>query len=196
MNNYDVVYTKLVVYDLKDEKKIKIVVPNLIDVSRKFGFYADNDSPFVVELHGDIPDGEVIAALAPFETNKYIFLKPRSDGLSYDFYPTWVYVNPRTNENTTISSGINDKRHAYPEAIDEKKYRVYGLNALLNQTLNTTLNVEFDASSKMTIAPTTFMSGYKYELIITDMNGNYEYGIREVGKKSIVEDACIELFME
>ena len=48
----------------------------------------------------------------------------------------------------------------------------------------------------MPISKYVFRPGYVYELSVTDMNGNYEYGIREVEKKSLVDDSRISLFGE
>ena len=249
----DVIYTGLVVYDLKDPgDRSSLTIYKDVDVAQKECIYASNESEnYVLELRlGNPSQGEVIATLAPLERNKRIFMKPRDDGFAYDFYPTWVYVNPQTNEKTSMNSGKTDRKRAYPEAVggtitpirfegpsmskigydvafisvqndtssgiefrngettlkNQKGirftasgrmdiYEVTSENGDSGQTY-TGLKIEFDNSSKMTIKPTTFMPGYKYELAITEMNGNYEYDIREVGKKSLVEDASIQLFME
>ena len=249
----DVIYTGLVVYDLKDPgDRSSLTIYKGVDVAQKECIYASNESEnYVLELRvRDPAQGEVIATLAPLETNKRIFMKSRDDGFAYDFYATWVYVNPQTNEKTSMNSGKTDRKRARPEAVggnitplrfegpsmSKLGYDVAfisvqndtssgiefrnGETTLKNQKgirftasgrtdvyeitsqngdsgqKYTGLKVEFDNFSKMAIAPTTFMPGYKYELVIMDSNGNYEYDIREVGKKSLVEDSRIQLFME
>lgn len=72
---YDVVYTKLVVYDLNTKEKIKINIPNLINTSKKFGFLASNNSLHVMEFRYT-PDGETIATLPPLSMNYQICIKP------------------------------------------------------------------------------------------------------------------------
>ena len=102
--NNDAVYTRLVVYNLNDAEKTKIVIPNSIDVSGKFGFYADNDSSFVVELHEDMPDGEIIATLPPLCKNQHVYVIPSEDGYGLDVFPVYVYVNPKTGKRETVLS--------------------------------------------------------------------------------------------
>lgn len=249
----DVIYTGLVVYNLKDPTdKSNISIFRGVDTQQQTCIYVSNESEnFVLELRMDNPSqGEVLATLAPLTTNKRIYLAPRDDGLSYDFYPTFVYVNPKTNEKTSMNAGKTDRKRAVPEKVggtitpirftgpsassigydvafislqndtgsgiefrnastilkDQKGvgftasgrsavYEVTSTNGESGQTYSA-LTMVFDDFSEKTIAPQKFKPGYKYELIVTAMNGIYQYDIREVGKKSLVEDARIELFME
>lgn len=249
----DVVYTGLVVYNLKDPAdRSSLSIFRGIDTQQQTCIYVSNESEnFVLELRqGNPSQGEVIATLAPLTTNKRIYLAPRDDGLSYDFYPTFVYVNPKTNEKTSMNSGKTDRKRAVPEAVggaitpirftapssasigydvafislqndtgsgiefrnagtilkDQKGsgftasgrsavYEITSINGESGQTYSA-LTMVFDDFSEKTVAPQSFLPGYKYELVVTDMNGNYQYDIREVGKKSLVEDARIQLFME
>lgn len=249
----DVIYTALVVYNLKDSSdKSYLSIFKGIDTECKTCIYVSNESEnFVLELRMDNPSqGDVIATLAPLTRNKRIFLTPRDDGFAYDFYPTFIYVNPKTNEKTAMNGGKADRKRADPEAMggditpmrfagpnassvgysvafitlqnstgsaiefrngetnlkNQKGRRntmsgridVYELASLNGETGQTYagLSCEFDNGSKMTISSQKFLPGYKYELILTEMNGNYQYDIREVGKKSLVEDARIQLFNE
>lgn len=249
----DVIYTGLVVYDLNDSgDKISLSIYKGVDASQKECIYVSNESEnFVLELRLDNPSqGEVIATLAPLTTNKRIYLSSRDDGFAYDFYPTFVYVNPRTNEKTSMNAGKTDRKRAYPEAVGGEitpirfegpsaskigydvafvsvqndtssgiefrnaetplknqkgrrftasgrtdVYEISSQNGESGQTY-TSLKFEFDNFSKKSISPYTFLPGYKYEVIVTEINGNYQYDIREVGKKSLVEDSRITLFME
>ena len=249
----DVVYTGLVVYNLKDPAdRSNLSIYKGIDTQLQTCIYVSNESEnFVLELRlGNPSQGEVIATLAPLTTNKRIFLAPRDDGLSYDFYPTFVYVNPKTNEKTSMNAGKTDRKRAVPEAVggtitpirftgpsassvgydvafislqndtgsgiefrnagtilkDQKGigftasgrsavYEITSTNGESGQTY-TALTMVFDDFSEKKLAAQTFLPGYKYELIVTAMNGTYQYDIREVGQKSLVEDSRIQLFME
>jgi len=62
--------------------------------------------------------------------------------------------------------------------------------------LYTALSLEFDDFTKKTISPYTFKAGYKYTLIVTQVNGTYQYDIHETGKKTLIEDMRIELLFE
>lgn len=60
----------------------------------------------------------------------------------------------------------------------------------------TALQFEFNNGSKINMSPTKFKPGYKYKVIVTEMNGSYQYNLTETGKKSLVEGASISLFGE
>lgn len=249
----DVIYTGLVVYDLNDSgDRINLSIYKGVDSSHQKSIYVSNESEhYVLELRiENAAQGDIIATLPPLQTNKRIYLTPRDDGFPYDFYASYVYVNPKTGEKTSMNSGKEDRKRAIPESpggeITPLRFPVpsasnvgydvafvsvqndtssgiefrNGETTLKNQKgirftasgrtdvyeiaskhgengqTYTALKFEFDDFSKKTIAPYVFKPGYKYELVITDMNGNYEYDIREVGIKSLVEDARIELFNE
>ena len=199
---------------------------------------------------GNPSQGDLIATLAPLTTNKRIYLAARDDGLAYDFYPTFVYVNPKTNEKISMNAGKTDRKRAYPESVggaitpirfvgpssnsvgydvafinlqndtksgiefrnagtilkDQKGigftgsgrkgvYEVSSTNGESGQTYSG-LTMVFDDFTEKTVAPQNVLPGYVYELVVTSMNGNYEYDIREVGKKSLASDARISLFGE
>ena len=249
----DVIYTGLVVYNLKQaDDKIALTIYKGVDTAQQTCIYVSNESEnFVLELRqGNPSQGEIIATLPPLQTNKRIYLSPRDDGLAYDFYPQFVFVNPKTGEKTSMNAGKSDRKRAYPERVggditpmrfegpskssvgydvafislqndthsglefrngettlkNQKGirftpsgrtdvYEIQSTNGESGQTY-TGLQLEFDNFTKKSIERYTFLPGYKYELIITDMNGNYQYDIREVGQKSLVEDARIQLFNE
>lgn len=249
----DVVYTGLVVYDLRDAgDRINLSIYEGVDTTQQSCIYVSNESEnFVLELRmGNPGQGEVIATLPPLQTNKRIYLNERDDRLPYDFYPTFIYVNPMTGEKTSMSGGKEDRKRAVPEAVGKEVtpmrfvgpsknnigydvafisvqndtrsgivfrngetllknqkgirftasgrtdiYEIQSSNGESGQTY-TGLELEFDNFSTKLISKYTFMPGYKYELVVTEMNGNYQYDIREVGQKSLVEDARIQLFNE
>jgi hypothetical protein len=95
----DVLYTGLVVYDLNNPKdKTNLNIYAGINQSQSEWIYVSNTSKFVLELRLDNPTGEKIATLAPLQENKQVFLAPLTQGMPYQFYATYVYVDPSTNE--------------------------------------------------------------------------------------------------
>lgn len=98
LNSGDVVYTKLVVYDLDSKEKNKTVIPSLIDVSKEFCFLATNESQYPVEFKQY--DGVTIATLPPYGTNYRVYIKPSPFPLV--LFPIYTYINPKTNAIQTI----------------------------------------------------------------------------------------------
>ena len=236
----DVVYTRLVVYDLMDSKsKTFFNIPKEIDTEQKHCVYLTNTSDtFILEVRLQNPTlGEIIATLPPGVSNKRVFLLPRGDGMPYDLFPSFTYVHPRMMEVTTISSSREDRmikfrtpsNYVVPYDVafinienktlssfefclaktilqNQKGQRftasgrtdVYELSAgdSINGQLYSELFFEFDNFTKMSINPYSFKAGYEYNITVTKINDNYKYDIREVGQKSLVEDARIELNME
>ena len=118
----DVIYTGLVVYNLKDKNdKSHISIYAGVDTNQQTCIYVSNESEhYVLELQmGDPGQGEVIATLPPLQTNKRIYLAPREDGIAYDFYPRFVFVNPKTGEKTSMTAGKTDRKRALPEKVGE-----------------------------------------------------------------------------
>lgn len=249
----DVVYTRLVVYDLMDSKsKTFFNIPKEIDTEQKHCVYLTNTSDtFILEVRLQNPTlGEIIATLPPGVSNKRVFLLPRGDGMPYDLFPSFTYVHPRMMEVTTISSSREDRMMVSPKPStgttqmikfrtpsnyvvpydvafinienktlssfefclaktilkNQKGLRVttsghtdvYELSSgdSINGQLYSELFFEFDNFTKMSINPYSFKAGYEYNITVTKINDNYKYDIREVGQKSLVEDARIELIME
>ena len=60
----------------------------------------------------------------------------------------------------------------------------------------TALTCAFNEYTERSVGNYKFRPGYVYEMVWTDKDGSYQYDIREVGQKSFVENAKIELFME
>ena len=119
----DVIYTGLVVYNLDDDTdRSTVSIFKGVDTQQQTCIYVSNESEnFVLELRKDNPSqGEVIATLAPLTTNKKIYLAPREGGLMYDFYPTFVYVNPNTNEKTSMNAGKTDRKRTRPQPVGGK----------------------------------------------------------------------------
>jgi len=60
----------------------------------------------------------------------------------------------------------------------------------------TSLTCTFNQNTEKRISDYKFKPGVMYNMIWTDKNGGYQYDIQEVGKKSLADDARIELFGE
>jgi hypothetical protein len=107
----DVMYSALVVYDLTDPAdRTEINIFAGIDETQSTYIYASNQSQFVLELRLGTPTGEKIATLAPIQENKKIYLTPAADGLAYNFYATYVYIDPATNEMKSFVAGDRKER--------------------------------------------------------------------------------------
>ena len=101
----DVIYTGLVVYNLTDPQYItEANIYEGIDTDRKHCVYLTNKSDrFVLEVRVGSTVGQTIATLAPGETLKPVFLEPKTTRTAYEFYPQFVCVDPKTNEKTAIN---------------------------------------------------------------------------------------------
>lgn len=250
----DVVFSDLVVYDLKNTSdSISLQIYKGVDSSHKYCIYLSNKSEnFVLQVkEGTASQGPVVATLAPGQEFKKIYLDRKPDGLPYKFYPQFIYVNPKTNEITPVNvPGKEDAQWMDPDPDDGSvltpvtfyepnknnlsynvafvtlrndtkaglmfksantimkndrgrrftpsgRADVYQVDAERpNGSTYTQLSCEFNGATETVIQPFTFKPGYKYEIIATGMNGTYEYDIREIGQKSLVEDARIQLFNE
>lgn len=118
----DVVYTGLVAYNLENtDDKINLLISEYIDITRQTCIYASNESKkFVLELRqGNPRHGEIIGTLPPEQSGK-IYLCIRDDGLPYDIYPVFVYVNPITGEKTSMSGGKEDRKRIVPEPVGKE----------------------------------------------------------------------------
>jgi hypothetical protein len=242
-----------VAYDLKNPgRKIEQDVFKNIDDAQSTFIYVSNVSPFVLELRLDSSDGEKVGILSPGQRNKKLWIKPQEDGLPYRFFPTYVYVDPRSGEMNAMTDRVNlNGRRFEPQSsganvavvtfegpgnADAIQYNVAFIKlqndteSLLNfqtakgnyrkNTRGTTstmfgqtdtyqiasdsgpngrlysgIQIEHDGGF-MPVSPYTFKPGYMYDLVVTQMNGNLQYDIRETGSKSKVDDARVILFME
>ncbi len=251
----DVVWTGLVVYDLTDSNdRICVSIYNGVDAQQQTCIYVSNMSPnFVLELRkGNLAQGEIIGTLPPLQRHKRIFLAQDPDGHAIDIYPTFIYVDPRTGDKTSLPGDGADGESVIPKPVGTSRINEFVWNgpndpskvgykvAFVNLHNDTRKTLEFKsggeelrndkgflateagridtyelevrnsdgnlysnlycniapAAGTVNITKYTFKPGYVYDLTITSMNGTYEYDIREVGKKSLVEDARISLFGE
>lgn len=104
----DVVYTGLVVYDLKDKKKVDLEIPEVIDFEQKHYVYIKNESQsFILELREGSSTGKIIATLPPMDLT-CVFWLPSIERQTYALFPSFLYVNPNTQDVVNINSSIKD----------------------------------------------------------------------------------------
>ena len=104
----DVVYTGLVAYDLSQpERKIVKDIFARVDDQQEYFIYVSNVTKYVVELRVDSPDGEKVGILSPGQRNKKLWIKRHPDGLSYRFFPTYIYIDPNTGEMDSFTDTVN-----------------------------------------------------------------------------------------
>jgi hypothetical protein len=108
----DVIYTGLVAFNKNDKDPLEFQIFRNVDDSQSTFIYVSNYTNFVLQLRLDSSDGEFVAALAPQQRLKKLWIRPRDDGLYYTFFPTYVYVDPRTGELNRFSDleNVNGKR--------------------------------------------------------------------------------------
>jgi hypothetical protein len=114
----NILYTGLVVYDLADSKdRTNLNIFAGIQETEETYIYVSNTSKFVLELRLGTPSGEKLATLPPLMTNKKVYLSPAGDGMPYDFYPTYVYIDSSTNEQKSFTSrGMESRVRRIPAA--------------------------------------------------------------------------------
>lgn len=107
----EVLYSGLVVYDLNNPKdKTNLNIYAGIDQEQNDYIYVSNTSKFVLELRLDNPNGEKIATLAPLQENKRVFLVKLPEGMPHQFYATYVYIDPASNEIKSFSAKDRSER--------------------------------------------------------------------------------------
>jgi hypothetical protein len=113
----DVIYTGLVVYNLDDSgDRTNLNIFKGVDQTQSSFVYATNDSRYVLELRLGSPTGEKIATIPPHLENKKIWIAPLPDGIPYRFYATYVYIDPKTNEiSSIVPDSKKDSDMAYPD---------------------------------------------------------------------------------
>ncbi|MCL2209131.1 MAG: hypothetical protein FWC19_09300 [Treponema sp.] len=245
----DVIFTGLVVYNLNDsnDKTNLNIYAGVNDTGKEY-IYASNTSKFVLELRLETPTGDKIATLAPLQENKKLFIKPKEDGMPYNFYATYVYVDPSTNEMRSFTARDRSERqrelpstsHVAPlifrgpqdtsqisylvsflrlknetgEGLDlrdsgrilpDQKGRrfvsrgdmqTFELAALSGSAgqLYTNLYMEMDNTQVIRINRFSAKPGVVYDLVVTKVNGNYAYDIRETEYRDKLEDLQMRLF--
>jgi hypothetical protein len=247
----DVIYTGLITYDKKDSERREHDIFRNADDSQTTFIHVTNRSPYALQLRLDSSDGETVAVLAPGQRLKKIWLKPNPDGLPYEFFPSYAYVDTRTGEMNVFSDreNVNGKRfEPEPMGPDVREITFTGpgsggpqfnvafikfqndTDGLLNfmtaegnykknergststspgrtdtyqidsgsstsGKTYTALTIKTD-SGYVNLNPLTVIPGYVYEMVVTKMNGTYQYDIKQGEQKSIAENIRFDLFGE
>ena len=112
----DVLYAGLVVYDLRDSgDKINLNIYAGINGEQDTYLFVSNNSKFVLELRLDNPNGEKLATLAPLQVNKKVYLKPLSNGMPHQFFATYVYIDPKSNEvKSFVAKDLSERQRRIP----------------------------------------------------------------------------------
>lgn len=94
LHSDNAVYTKLVVYDLDSEEKSKATIEPAYGILsiNKYGFIVDNETPFIVELRMNNPQGESIAVVPPHYNGLKVYGFPDDNGLGYQIFPVYIYA--------------------------------------------------------------------------------------------------------
>jgi len=107
INGDDVLYSGIVVYNLKNTEKIQKIIPDLMSDTTSTFIFVSNNSRAVCELRLDAPNGPAIAALRPGERNRRIWIEPSIYGMPYTFFPNFVgYAN---RDITSISETFGNR---------------------------------------------------------------------------------------
>jgi hypothetical protein len=115
----DVLYSGLVVFNLNDPRdKTDLNIYAGINEKQSEWIYVSNTSKFVLELRLDNPNGgEKLATLAPLQENKQLFLSALPNGMPYQFYATYVYIDPSTNEiKSFVAKDRSERQRRIPSA--------------------------------------------------------------------------------
>ncbi|MCL2805466.1 MAG: hypothetical protein FWD26_05965 [Treponema sp.] len=145
----DILYAGLVVYDLNDPRdKTHINIFAGISQSNETFIWVSNTSKFVLELRVGTPNGEKLATLAPFQTNKAIALSPQQRNMPYEFYATYLYINPQTNEIVNFAARGMDERQRRSPSGDRVNPMVFAGPADTSQIsyLNAFLRIKNDTN--------------------------------------------------
>lgn len=96
-------------------------IPSCIDTERKTGICVSNESlRFVLELRKDKPTGDVVAAIAPGESYKFVYLSNNEDGMPYKLFPCFSYFHPDDIDiNFARYGNQNTQKRVLPRPISE-----------------------------------------------------------------------------
>jgi hypothetical protein len=99
----DVRFARLVTYDKKRrDMRTNISIDNRSFYGGNEIVYFENDSNLVLEIRIDIPTGDKITTLAPFQRKTGVHIPP--DTYGYTFFPTYVYYDERQHDVRSITT--------------------------------------------------------------------------------------------
>jgi hypothetical protein len=124
----------------------QVDITNVIDDAMTAFFYASNDSPFILELRLGDPNGEKIAALAPGERNKKIWLKPNKSGMPYQIFYQHALQKFNEQKEWIRVSRPNNSYRVEPNAYDARVIEFpYSLQELGPRSLEGTVELLFES---------------------------------------------------
>ena len=125
------------------------------------------------------------------------FVGPAEPNIKYDV--AFVSLQNGADTGLIFQNGVNAlKNQKGIRFTDVGRTDVYEIPVenSSGEQLYGALSLVLDDSPQMSISPYKFKAGYKYDVIVTQVNGNYQYDIREAGQKRFMEDARISLLFE
>jgi len=114
INEVDVVYSGLIVYNRDSSDRVEHDIYRGIDFEQKTFIHVRNDSNYVLELRLGSPDGEKVSVLSPKQDNKKIWVKKNEDNLYLSLFATYLYLDPNTKE----MNAFTDTEYLYGKAFE------------------------------------------------------------------------------
>ncbi len=158
----DVFYQTIITFDTNDSSyRSHILIPSIIDTSRKYGVITRNETEYIMNIRYESPQGPIVASLLPFESNKKVYLRESTTPVS--LISEYRYINPITNEIFDWYSSRDSSRLCLPDSINDAAYLTFP-------------KPEIDLTSE----------GFSCcELEIRNLT---EYGFQVIGKSSILQN--------
>jgi hypothetical protein len=107
INEEDVIYTGLVVYNKDIPERVEHDIYRGIDFTKKTFIHVQNNSEYVLELRLGSSDGEKVAVLGPRAGPRKIWVKPNDSGLALSLFATYLYLDPTTKEMNAFTDTAN-----------------------------------------------------------------------------------------
>jgi len=125
INEEDVIYSGLITYDKSNPDPISHDIFKGIDAQQKTFIHVSNYSKYVLELRLGSSDGEKVAVLSPGQRYKKIWLQPDPTGFPLLFYPTYIYLDPKTKELNAFSDQDNYRGQRFePEPLSSEQREI------------------------------------------------------------------------
>lgn len=165
---------------------------------------------FPTFIYTDQKAGEIIAISALYHDEMQIlpkpigsnhemleFGRPREDAISYNV--AFIHLQNATDEFIEFRNAecpLAHNKGAFGTLKGEADIYEIGVNSNEGEVYST-LEFEFNGGRRLFLSPYKFKRGYEYNITVSRINDKFQYKIEEIGKKkSVIEDAKIEFFME
>lgn len=173
----------------KDSGAVYSLFPNFVYVN-------PNTSEITTITASRVDMKRIYPGLTAGDAQILFFSAPKDDRLSYNV--AFVKIENNTNLDCEFINGeVTLKSQRGFSFIRSGEVAVYELPIDIKEgELYNRLLFEFDDFRQIFLNPYNFKAGYEYKITVTRINDKLEYDIREIGRKNILENAGIELFME